>query len=58
MSEDLQSLLEKINRDTPVSVELGLQTVHPQSICYIRRGYERIVEKFAALGADIRLILD
>ena len=29
-----------------------------EEIDHIRRGYERIVEKFAALGADIRLILD
>ncbi len=29
-----------------------------EEISHIRRGYERIVEKFAALGADIRLILD
>ena len=27
----------------PVSVELGLQTVHPESIRYIRRGYENAV---------------
>ncbi len=29
-----------------------------EDIDHIRRGYERIVEKFAALGADIRLVLD
>ncbi len=29
-----------------------------EDIDHIRRGYERIVEKFASLGADIRLILD
>jgi radical SAM protein (TIGR01212 family) len=33
-------LLEKLNRDMPVSVELGLQTIHPESIRYIRRGYD------------------
>ena len=27
----------------PVSVELGLQTIHPESVCYIRRGYENEV---------------
>ena len=32
-------LLAKINRIKPVSVELGLQTVHTKSIDYIRRGY-------------------
>jgi len=32
-------LLAEINRIKPVSVELGLQTVHPNSVEYIRRGY-------------------
>ena len=52
------SLLEKINRDTPVSVELGLQTVHPESIRYIRRGYENEmyfdgVRRLKAAGIDV-----
>ena len=29
-----------------------------EEIDHIRRGYEQIVEKFAALGADIRLVSD
>ncbi len=29
-----------------------------EEVDHIRRGYERIVEKFASLGADIRLVLD
>lgn len=33
-------LLAQINAVKPVSVELGLQTVHPKSVKYIRRGYE------------------
>lgn len=33
-------LLAQINASKPVSVELGLQTVHPESIRYIRRGYK------------------
>lgn len=33
-------LLAEINRIKPVSVELGLQTVHKKSARYIRRGYE------------------
>ena len=33
------ALLEELNRKKPVFVELGLQTVHPQSVAYIRRGY-------------------
>lgn len=37
------ALLEKLNREKPVSVELGLQTIHPESIRYIRRGYDNAV---------------
>ena len=33
------ALLQRLNRIKPVSVELGLQTIHPESIAYIRRGY-------------------
>ena len=36
-------LLAQINRIKPVTVELGLQTVHPQTVAYIRRGYENDV---------------
>ena len=34
------ALLSRINRKKPVYVELGLQTVHKETIRYIRRGYE------------------
>lgn len=37
------ALLGEINRIKPVSVELGLQTIHPDSVRYIRRGYENEV---------------
>ena len=36
---DVVELLAEINRIKPVSVELGLQTVHEPSVSYIRRGY-------------------
>ncbi len=36
-------LLAQLNAAKPVSVELGLQTVHPESVRYIRRGYENQV---------------
>lgn len=39
LPEDVVSLLERLNRKKPVSVELGLQTVHDASVAYIRRGY-------------------
>ena len=40
LGEDVLALLEEINRKKPVMVELGLQTVHPDTVRYIRRGYE------------------
>ena len=36
---DVLALLAEINRVKPVSVELGLQTVHEATITYIRRSY-------------------
>ena len=33
-------LLERLNRNKPVFVELGLQTIHPETARYIRRGYD------------------
>lgn len=43
LPEETVELLAQINRIKPVSVELGLQTVHPQTVKYIRRGYETSV---------------
>jgi len=40
---DVIALLEQLNREKSVYVELGLQTVHPASVRYIRRGYENEV---------------
>ena len=40
---EVLSLLGDLNRKKPVFVELGLQTIHEQSIRYIRRGYENAV---------------
>lgn len=37
------ALLKELNRIKPVTVELGLQTIHPQSVRYIRRGYANSV---------------
>lgn len=39
LPEDILQLLEEINQIKPVWVELGLQTIHPQTATYIRRGY-------------------
>lgn len=43
LPEDVVALLSRLNREKPVSVELGLQTIHPKSVKYIRRGYENQV---------------
>ena len=43
LGEDVVAFLAELNRRKPVSVELGLQTVHPESVRYIRRGYENEV---------------
>ena len=40
LPEETVALLEKLNQIKPISVELGLQTVHENTARYIRRGYE------------------
>ena len=58
LGEDVAALLQEINAVKPVSVELGLQTVHPQTVRYIRRGYETevyfdAVRRLKAAGIDV-----
>jgi len=58
LPEDVVELLGRLNRELPVYVELGLQTVHEPSVRYIRRGYEndcyfRAVETLKALGIHV-----
>ena len=43
LGQDIIDLLSEVNRVKPVSVELGLQTVHEKTARYIRRGYETAV---------------
>ena len=43
LGEEVVDLLAELNRIKPVTVELGLQTVHESSVSYIRRGYENEV---------------
>ena len=40
---EVVKLLSSLNEEKPLTVELGLQTVHPASIRYIRRGYDNEV---------------
>lgn len=43
LSEETVELLAQINGIKPVTVELGLQTIHEETVRYIRRGYENPV---------------
>jgi len=43
LPQETVALLREINVVKPVSVELGVQTTEPESVCYIRRGYENEV---------------
>lgn len=43
LPDDVIELLAELNQYKPVSVELGLQTIHPASVSYIRRGYANSV---------------
>ncbi len=40
LPDDVIVLLSRLNQIKPVFVELGLQTIHPETAEYIRRGYE------------------
>ena len=58
LPEDVIDLLFEINQVKPVSVELGLQTVHPESVRYIRRGYDtqvyfEAVKRLKAVGIEV-----
>ena len=40
LGEDVIALLSRLNQSRPVWVELGLQTIHPDTVRLIRRGYD------------------
>lgn len=55
LPEPVLDLLEQFDRIKPVIVELGLQTIHPQTAEFIRRGYpladfDRAVKRLQKLG--------
>ena len=52
LGKDVLHLLEHLNRIKPVWVELGLQTIHPRTADYIRRGYP--LEVFDKAVSDLR----
>ena len=58
LGEDVIALLAQINEKKPVSVELGLQTVHEETARYIRRGYDTAVyfdavKRLKAAGLEV-----
>ncbi len=58
LDDQVMALLTEINRVKPVSVELGLQTVHPATVSYIRRGYVNqtyfdAVKRLKAAGIEV-----
>ena len=58
LPEEVLELLGELNRKKPVWVELGLQTIHPDTAEYIRRGYElevydRAVRELRSRGIEV-----
>ena len=58
LGEDVIALLQEINAIKPVSIELGLQTIHSDTARYIRRGYETevyydAVKRLKAAGMEV-----
>lgn len=45
LSDEILSLLERLNQIKPIWVELGLQTIHEETATFIRRGYDLDVFK-------------
>ncbi len=54
LPDNVIELLSELNKIKPVFVELGLQTIHPQTAEYIRRGYDLpVFDNAVARLADI-----
>lgn len=58
LPDETVELLAQINAIKPVSVELGLQTIHEASVAYIRRGYVNqvyfdAVRRLKAAGIEV-----
>lgn len=58
LAEDVIELLSRLNRIKPISVELGLQTIHEDTVRYIRRGYatpvyDDAVGRLKAAGLEV-----
>lgn len=58
LSDEVIAILAGINQEKPVSVELGLQTIHEATARYIRRGYDTgvyydAVKRLKTAGLDV-----
>ena len=58
LGTDILAVLDEINRIKPVTVELGLQTIHEDTAAYIRRGYplsvyDKAVSDLHAIGVEV-----
>ena len=58
LGPEVMELLSELNSQKPVWVELGLQTIHPASARYIRRGYDlevydRAVRQLKEAGIEV-----
>ena len=58
LGKDVMEVLKEVNTIKPVTVELGLQTVHEASVGYIRRGYANqvyfdAVDRLKAAGIEV-----
>lgn len=58
LPDDILDMLARLNAVKPVWVELGLQTIHPQTAEYIRRSYslevyDKAVKDLHAIGVEV-----
>ena len=58
LDDDTIGLLSRLNKLKPISVELGLQTIHENTVRYIRRGYptsvyDDAVGRLKAAGLEV-----
>ncbi len=58
LPQEAVDLLARLNQRKPISVELGLQTIHEDTARYIRRGYETAVyydavKRLKAAGVEV-----
>ncbi len=58
ISDEVLTLLRRLNTWKPIWIELGLQTIHPSTAAYIRRGYDlacydMCVRRLRAAGIEV-----